>query len=123
MSDPSSRRQGRAMLIGVAIGLSAGLMVTLAVGYVMYRRANFTGGSGQTVPAVVAATDLPAGTALAFDQLTTRPIPESLATPSVVRTEAMNEVLGARTRIELRAGDLIYRGAVEPGAGTPGFPP
>lgn len=125
MSEPATRPSSpprsasRDIMIGAALGLAAGLMVAMAVGLVLFRRASTGVDSGSTVPAVMVSRDLPAGSTLVFDALTTRPIPASLATPSVVKTEEMSEVLGSRTLIELRAGDLVYRGALLPGRANP----
>ncbi len=119
----NARPTNGSMIVGMLIGLGVGLMITAVVGYVLSRQANLQAGAGATVTAVVAATDLPAGTPLAFEKLASRNVPEVLATPSVVRNEEMSQVLGRRTRIDLRAGDLIYNGALEGGGAAPAFPP
>lgn len=69
-----------------------------------------------TVPVLVAARDLPAGTKVTADMLTTRDVRSSSTTPSQVLAEAEQAVVGEALVVAVPAGDAIQWNYFKAGA-------
>lgn len=86
----------------LALPLSCGTVLVLTKS----RRAEATKG-WNLVPIVVAASDIPEGTALTMEQLSQRSIPEQFATGADVRPADVALVIGRKVNFALVAGDPI----------------
>jgi Flp pilus assembly protein CpaB len=61
-------------------------------------------------PVVVAAVDIPAGETITFDLISQRSLPEEFVTAAAVLPAAASDIVNKRTRVALRAGDVVYWG-------------
>jgi pilus assembly protein CpaB len=116
MSDPNNSRQGSGsslsrVLAGAVLGFILGALTMNVVG-------NRGGASSEQkpvdqlagaklVPVVVAAKDIPEGTAVTFDHIQQRMAPEHMVTRSVVKPESANYIVNVRLLVPVQAGDML----------------
>lgn len=60
------------------------------------------------VTLLVASRDLPEGSVLTADDVTTASLPRAVVTSSVIRADQQKYVLSARTLVPLQAGDVLW---------------
>lgn len=93
---------------GVALGFVAGAVIAALAGYAITQKTKADVRRGwNLVPVVVVAQDIRPGTALTVDLIAQRSIPEQFMTSSYVTPASVQDVDGAKTTVELRAGDLL----------------
>jgi pilus assembly protein CpaB len=92
----------RLLLISVILGLVAALLVRSYVAETVFQR---TG--GKVVPIVVAKTEIPTGTVINADQLTSVAIPEAYLQARTVRVQDQSFLVGQRPSVDLMPGEAI----------------
>jgi len=91
------------LLIAVVLGLLAG-----AAAYTAIKSKEREVKAGWVpIPVLVASKDLPEGTALSWELVSQRPIPEQFVTTSVVRPESASYVIGQKILVPVQAGDPL----------------
>jgi Flp pilus assembly protein CpaB len=96
------------LLLGVA--LSGALVFSVGVKRVAEARRGW-----QLVPIVVSAADLKAGDVVTMETLSQRSIPERFASPSMVRPDEAELIMGRSLTMPLQAGDpVLWASVVDP---------
>lgn len=91
------------LIIAIVLGLIAG-----AVAYMGIEREKKRVKAGwNLVPVIVANQDIAEGTAVSFEMVSQRPIPEQFVTSSVVKPDSASYVIGQRVLVPLQSGDAL----------------
>jgi len=91
------------LIIAIVLGLIAG-----AVAYMGIEREKKRVKAGwNLVPVIVANQDIAEGTAVTFEMVSQRPIPEQFVTSSVVKPDSASYIIGQRVLVPLQAGDPL----------------
>jgi pilus assembly protein CpaB len=115
MSDPTESKQGSGtsfarVLAGGVVGFILGAFVMNVAGHGAespQKKAEDPLAGAQLVPVVVAAVDIPEGTAVTFDHLQQRSAPQQLVTSSVVKPESANYIVNAKLLVPVQKGDML----------------
>lgn len=115
MSDPMKTQEGRGasfarVLAGGVVGFLLGAFVMNVAGHGAESRqkaAEEPLAGAQLVPVVVAAMDLPEGTAVTFDHLQQRSAPQQLVTSSVVKPDSASYIVNAKLLVPVQKGDML----------------
>jgi pilus assembly protein CpaB len=111
-----SRRRRAVVLLALALVLGG-----LAASDVSRREAALERRLGPIVPAVVARSDLEAGTTIAAAQLAIRQVPARFAPAGAFPSPG--ELVGLRTAVAVRAGEYLAPGSVNEAGGGPALRP
>jgi pilus assembly protein CpaB len=122
---PESPPQQRSQLaLGVMIGLLAGIVIASCTGGVVgytvgLQRAEKLRKGWNLVPVVVAAVDIPAGTAVTFENISQRSVPEQFVTGSVILPASAGSIINQKVLVPLRPNDpLLWSQFGLPAPGT-----
>jgi Flp pilus assembly protein CpaB len=129
MSDSRNSRQGEStssFLIGVMSGGALGFFVMAVLvgigGYAWVKKKETDVRRGwNLVPVVVAAQDIPEKTAITFDMISQRSVPEQFVTSSVVKPDSASYVVNQRILVPVQAGDPLLWSQFETKKMTPGL--
>ncbi len=109
-SEPGWRAIGAASSV-----MLLGLMVATGMGVELHEQMVEAKRGWNLIPVVVADDDLEPGTAITFDMISQRAIPEQFVFDSYVQPARANEIVGQRLRGHLHAGDPITWASVGTG--------
>lgn len=99
-------RSNRALLaLGLLLGLLAAVLTAVYLGSAGGDSGGGTSGGGATVPVVVAAQDIAAGTRIEASMVRVGNVPESVLLPNVFGST--EEVVGQVTRVQMIAGEQV----------------
>ncbi len=91
------------LVIAVVLGVGAALL-----GYIDLREAQRSARRGwNLVPIIVASQDIDEGSTLTTDMVAQRPLPSQFVTPSVIKPENYNYVIGQKVLVNLKRGDPL----------------
>jgi pilus assembly protein CpaB len=110
MSDPkqSSGSSFLRVLSGGVVGFILGAFVRYVVGLgPSQKKPEEPLAGSRLVPVVVAAQDIPEGTAVTFDHLQQRMAPEQFVTNSVVKPHSASYIVNVRLLVPVQAGDML----------------
>lgn len=115
MSDPTESTQSGGpsfirVLAGGVVGFILGVAVMNMAGHQAKsseKGAEDSLAGSQLVPVVVAAVDIPEGTAVTFDHIQQRSAPKQLVTSSVVKPESANYIVNAKLLVPVQKGDML----------------
>ncbi len=115
MSDPNTSKQGSGssfarVLAGAVLGFILGAFTMNVVGQKAAEPAPQKSAESQAmklVPVVVAAKDIPEGTAVTFDDIQQRMAPAHMVTSSVVKPESANYIVNVKLLVPVQAGDML----------------
>ncbi|MGC4116464.1 MAG: Flp pilus assembly protein CpaB [Myxococcales bacterium] len=91
------------LIIAIVLGLLAGAVAYLGID----REKKRVKAGWNLVPVIVANQDIAEGTAVSFEMVSQRPIPEQFVTSSVVKPDSASYVIGQRVLVPLQAGDPL----------------
>jgi Flp pilus assembly protein CpaB len=113
MSDSNfSRKSNSTMFAGMALGGAAGFFISLLVlgvggySYIKKKEADVRRG-WNLVPVVVASQDIPEKTAVTYDMISQRSVPEQFVTNSVVKPDSATYIVNQRILVPVLAGDPL----------------
>ena len=91
------------LVIALVLALLAGVIAYSAVQRQMHKARE----GWNLIPVVVAAEDLPEGTAVTFDMIQQRSVPEQFITSSVIKPDSASYIVNQRTLVPLQKGDPL----------------
>jgi pilus assembly protein CpaB len=110
MSDHSndSRQVGGSFFSGVLTGGIFGfILAACVVGLIANQYMKRKTAGWNLVPVVVAAQDIPENTAVTFDMISQRSVPEQFVTSSVVKPDSASYIVNQPLLVPVQAGDML----------------
>lgn len=102
-------------LAGVGAGLVVSCLVFATVGYALAMDLSVKKRRGWNLkPVVVAAVDVPAGTAIDFEHVSQRSVPEQFVTREMVQPDSASYVVNRPAAVPLLAGDPLLWSSIVP---------